>query len=160
MTPTPLSDHITTLLESENDDNFEAVVYAFLDSQVGVEAKGLPAGLKPGSRLEVGATETVGLPRVTVPDGRLMLRACADPDAFSRNFPEIQINALMAGRQLLELLPHDESLGGILLCSASSSHSVPINRQLAERLLSRRRKATTPASKPWWKFWSSRLLRS
>ena len=161
MSPTPLSDHISALLENPDDSTFTAFVEAFLEAGVGLEAQGLPGGQEHGGQYQIQEGDAVHLPRVVGPDGASRLRACADPDTFSVAFPNLKITAMMTGRALLEMALMDPDLDGVLVCSATSEHSVPIRRQVAVQLVGSQPSAapttTAPlsrsAQKPWWKFW-------
>ncbi len=146
---TPLSDRISALLERPCNEAFSAFAFAFLEATVGVEALGLPEGLENGEKYEVGADADVRLPRVESPDGHPRLRACADPAAFTLAFPETKLTALMTGRQLLDLALRDDTLDGVLVCSARTSHSVPITRNDAVQLLG----AVLKPKRPWWRLW-------
>ena len=131
---TPLSDAISRLLGDSSSAAFASFVGTFRRSTVGVVAAALPRGRKPGETFQAGAGD-VQLVVVTTPDGRRMLKACADPETFAVKFPETKINALMSGEEILGMLAKTPDLEGVLVCSAASFHSVPITRGDLEALL-------------------------
>jgi hypothetical protein len=152
MSETSLSDLITALLENANERawaNFHAL---FLVSELGIEATGLPSNRAPGETFQVGASDRMTTKVVQTPDGRSMVKACADPHVFARRYPDAAITAGMRGRDLLEMVMKSPELDGVLVCSAVSFHSVPIGRADAERLL-RRGRSEPEKARPWWKFW-------
>jgi hypothetical protein len=61
-----------------------------------------------------------------------MVKACADPATFVRNYPDTKINVLMGGRELLRMVEKIPDLDGILVCSATHFQSVPIGRALVK----------------------------
>lgn len=91
---TPLSDAISRILAASSTTEFGAFVSTFRGSTVGVIATALPPGLTPGQAFQAGAGN-VELVVVGTPDGRRMLKACADPEVFVTRFPDTPINALM-----------------------------------------------------------------
>ncbi len=88
---------------------------------------------------------------VSDPSGRRMVKACADPDLFSRNYPGC-INVTMTGRELLEMAEKIRDADGILLCSATSFHSFPIYRAAYEKL---KRAQRADDSRKWWQLWKT-----
>lgn len=154
MSVTPLSDLITTLLASSDQATFAKFDDLFLRSQVGVVASGLPTNRCHGEGFRVGEHDRVTLELVETPDGRAMIKACADPEVFCRRYPDTKITALMLGRDVLETMLTDPMIDGVLVCSAMSFHSIPIGKADAQRLVAA--SATrAPSPKPWWKFWGS-----
>ena len=154
MSATPLSDLITALLANGDQATFAKFDDLFLRSQVGVVASGLPTNRRQGEGFRVGEHDRVTLELVETPDGRAMIKACADPDTFCRRYPDTEITALMFGRDLLEMSLKDPSIDGVLVCSALSFNSIPIGKADARRLVAA--SATRgPSPKPWWKFWGS-----
>src|SRR6185436_785007 len=148
---TPLSDLIMALVANGDQATFARFDDLFLRSRVGVIAAGMPANRRPGETFQVGGQDRVALELVKAPDGRTMIKACADPDVFSRRYPDAKITALMLGRDLLEMLLKPSLVDGVLVCSALSFHSIPIGKADARRLVATATHA--PSSKPWWKFW-------
>lgn len=120
--PTPLSDAISRLLESAEDNAFDSFLEVFRSSQVGV---GFPA--QHGDTLRLAVVET--------PDNRRMIKACADPGVFVQRFPgEPKINGLIRGQEILEMVAENASgIDGVLVCSATSFHSVPVSREQTAR---------------------------
>jgi hypothetical protein len=145
---TPLSDTITDLLADSSEEAFAAFVRTFRRSTLGVVASALPPARRPGETFQAGSGDVRFVP-VTTPDGRRMFKACADPETFALRFPEPRINALMSGDEILGMVAKMPDLEGVLVCSASSFHSVPITRADAERALS----GQSTAKARWWKFW-------
>jgi hypothetical protein len=80
-----------------------------------------------------------------------MVKACADPEVFASRYPDTKITALMSGEAVLGAVAADSDIDGVLVCSASSFHSVPIGRSDATT------RPSQPANsvRPWWKFWNS-----
>jgi hypothetical protein len=131
--PTPLSDLMTQALEDSSGVRTQAFHRAFLASRVGVIASGLPEGGEPGeSRSAAGSP--VGLARAATPDGRVMVLACADRDAFVQKF-HARFNVEMLGSELAAMALRLPDCEGILVNSAAGFHSIAIPRaQLAELL--------------------------
>lgn len=149
MSTTPLSDAISMLMSDSRPAALASFVETFRRSRVGVVALTLPPNRLPGETFQAGPGE-VSLALVNTPDGRRMVKACADPETFAARYPDTKITALMLGEAVLGVVAAASDIDGILVCSASSFHSVPISRS----------HATTPPSeassvRPWWKFWSS-----
>ena len=144
---TPLSDAIARLRGDSSSEAFASFVGTFRRSTLGVVATVLPLGHKPGETFQAGSGD-VQLVVVTAPDGRRMLKACADPETFAVRFPEPKINALMSGQEILGMLSKSSDLEGVLVCSATSFHSVPITPADAESKVS-----AQSGSPPWWRFW-------
>lgn len=111
---------------------------------------GLPKA-EPGQKLEVDGSGSVTMRFVSDPSGRRMVKACADPDLFSRNYPGC-INVTMTGRELLEMAEKIRDADGILLCSATSFHSFPIYRAAYEKL---KRAQRADDSRKWWQLWKT-----
>lgn len=152
MSDTPLSDLLNAIRERPEDENaFRRFCEAFLDSSIGVTAAGVPAG-RPGERFVTGPEHKISLPLVGTPDGRTMIKACADVAAFVRKFPDTKITAMLRGRELLRIMLMNARLDGVLVCSAASLRSIPISRAIAAQLLGPP-SSTASASRPWWKFW-------
>jgi hypothetical protein len=144
----PLSDAISQLRGDSSSEAFRFFVGTFRQSILGVVATALPPDRKAGETFRAGAGD-VELVVVATPDGRRMLKACADPDAFVIRFPETKINALMSGEQILDMLAKAPDLAGVLVCSASSLHSAPITLADAQDTLA----ASSNSKSRWWEFW-------
>ncbi len=121
VTTTPLSDLMSTL-NANTVPQFHAL---FLRSELGVLLRNLPTDVTPGARIQAGPD--VSFSPVRSPDGRLMMKACADPHAFVQQYPGT-VNAFLTGRELLEMVQQIPALEGVLVCSALSFHSAPISR--------------------------------
>jgi hypothetical protein len=150
MSNAPLSDAITAVALQGTDSSFAAFIEVFLDARVGLVAQNIPAGHPPGETFQTGPTDRMTLALVGTPDGRRMLKACADPPLFVQRYPDTKINILMVGRELLEMLEKVGEPDGVLVCSATTFQSVPIDRVAAAAAL---RPARADASRPWWKLW-------
>jgi hypothetical protein len=122
----------------------------FVESTFGLLMNGLPA-TKPGQKLDVDGSRSVSMPFVTDPNGRKMIKACADPELFDISYPGC-INVTMNGRQLLGMAEKIPEAEGILICSATSFHSFPIYRTGYRRLKSKKGQANEHVRK-WWQFW-------
>jgi hypothetical protein len=154
MSDTPLSDLISALRD-DPDGHLRAELHAvFMASILGLEAEGMPSNRAPGETFEVGPGDQIRMKLVGTPDGRRMIKACADPRAFAARYPDAAITALMRGHHLLERMLKDPNLDGVLVCSAASFHSTPISRDDATRLLAPPEQ-TTPAPRRGWRWWSS-----
>jgi hypothetical protein len=147
---TPLSDAIAILLSDSRPGSLALFVETFRRSRVGVVVLTLPSNRLPGETFQAGPGE-VSLALVSTPDGRRMVKACADPETFASRYPDTTITALMLGEAVLGVVAAASDIDGVLVCSASSFHSVPIGRSDAATGPSR---PTSYSSRPWWKFWS------
>jgi hypothetical protein len=126
--PTPLSDLMTRVLDERSDEARRAFYQAFLRSPVGVIASGGEPGPEPGSM------RNVGFARAATPDGRVMLLACADRNAFAQNF-HARFNEQILGRELARAVLGIPDCEGILVNSAASFHSIAIPRDELATLL-------------------------
>jgi len=122
----------------------------FAESVFGVMMSGLPKA-EPGQKLVVDGSGSVKMQFVSDPDGRRMIKACADPELFDINYPGC-INVTMNGRELLELAEKVQDADGILICSATSFHSFPIYKSAYRRV---KRAKLMDTSRRWWQFWKS-----
>lgn len=125
----------------------------FPESIFGLLMSGLPKA-EPGQKHVVDGSGAVTMQFVSDPNGKRMIKACADPDLFSRNYPG-GINATMTGRELLEMAEKIQDADGILLCSATSFHSYPIYRAAYEKLKQAQR---ADDSRKWWQLWKTAQL--
>jgi hypothetical protein len=150
MSDASLSDAITAIASHGTDAAFASFVQKFLDARVGLVAQNIPAGRLPGETFQTGPADSMTFEVVGTPDGRRMVKACADPPLFVRRYPETKINVLMAGRELLQMLAKVAELDGVLVCSATTFQSVPIDRAAAAAALAPRQ---APARNPWWRLW-------
>lgn len=138
MTKTPLSDLISLVLRDRSQNAMSRFHEGFLVASVGVEVEGLPPTGQLGQRIDASGSK---IRSVETPDGRVMVRASADPDEFVRNYPDRRITGLMTGAEILAMLLKIPQLDGVLVCSATSFHSIPIDRTEAARLLDRARQS-------------------
>lgn len=105
---------------------------AFLRARLGVIASGIPA--EAGGAYRTGPGDRVSLARAATPDGRVMLLACADREAFIRRF-HARFNVEMAGRDVARTALANADCQGILVNSAASFESVVIERAQLAALL-------------------------
>ena len=145
-----LSNAIAAVASQGTDAAFSAFMAVFLDASVGLVAENIPAGRRPGETFQTGPTDRMTLALVGAPDGRRMVKACADPATFVRKYPDTKINVLMVGRELLQMVGKVPDLDGVLVCSATQVHSVPISRAEAARALAPHR---AKGCRPWWRPW-------
>lgn len=116
-------------LATTNDQTAVAQLEAsFAESVFGLLMTGVPLG-KAGQTVAAAGTT---LSFVHDPNGKRMIKACADPDLFNVNFPGC-INVLMPGKGLLEMAEKMPNADGILLCSALSFHSFAIYQPVYSR---------------------------
>ena len=134
-----LSDAIAAVASEETDAAFAAFMELFLGTSVGLIAGNVPEGRRPGETFSTGPKDRVTLSLVTIPDGRLMVKACADPSTFLQRYPDTKINVLMVGRELLHAVGQMSEVDGVLVCSATQHVSVPIDRIVAAQALAPRR---------------------
>lgn len=134
MSTTPLSDKISALIETSSQSLIQEFENVFLNAQLGIVMHGRPEG-EPGQKIVIDGSGKTTISLVDDPNGKSMLKACADPDVFENNYKE-GINALMSGRELLEMLQEMHDVEGVLVCSASSFNSFPIYKERASTLLS------------------------
>jgi hypothetical protein len=130
---TPLSDLITLLCSDDSEELLARFHQQFLAGTVGVLMQNLPATRQPGERFQTGRSDNIGFAPVATPDGRTMVKACADPEQFVQRYPGA-INTLMRGPDLLAMALKIPTLDGVLVCSALSLHSIPISREEIARL--------------------------
>ena len=129
--PTPLSDLMARVQEQPSDEAWDAFHSAFLDSPLGVIASGFAPGASGTGR------GSVRLARGATPDGRVMVLACADRDAFAQKFHD-RFNQEVLGRELARVAIAMPGCEGILVNSAASFHSIAIDRAQLTTLLQRR----------------------
>lgn len=139
---TPLSDLMTRVLNDPAPAHRQAFHAAFLKARVGVIASGLPAAANvlsttPATRLDGGRIAPagqVGFARAATPDGRTMVLACADRGVFVQRF-HARFNVEVLGRELAAMALAVPDCEGILVNSASSFHSLAIDRAQIAALL-------------------------
>ena len=148
MESTALSNAISRIVSAPSPQAFAEFLEVFREATLGVVALTLPSQVQPGETFRAGKGD-VSLTVVSTPDGRRMVKACADPPVFAKRYPETKINALMSGEELLGIAARSSDIDGILVCSAASHHSVPISRSDAAQFLAE----PAAISKPWWKLW-------
>lgn len=127
-----ISDLITDVVNDDSDASFERLLAALPAAMFGLEVAGISPDVAPGARVDAGGTQ---LPQVSTPDGRRWVRACADPAEFAVRFPETEITAQIDGLELLRMVNRIEQCDGVLICSARSFHSVPIDKEIIRDLV-------------------------
>lgn len=137
-----ISDLITQMANSKNVNNSKKIDKLFPDTDFGVIVIGLP-NLAPGSKYKATQNELT-ISSVIGPNGKDMIKACADPDLFIKNFKE-NITATMTGRELIDMIMRIPDCDGVLICSATSFNSYPILKERFPSLIKEKRK--------WYKFW-------
>ncbi|HEX6748169.1 MAG TPA: hypothetical protein VF092_12815 [Longimicrobium sp.] len=147
--PTPLSELMARVMEDGSDASWRAFGEAFLRSRVGVVASDVPAPgedpprgrpiapMPPGGGSYVVPAGRAGLGKAATPDGRVMILACADRDAFVRKF-HARFNREVMGRDLAQVALAIPDCEGILLNSAASLHSIALDRTRLTSLLEQR----------------------
>lgn len=118
----------------------------FADSQFGIMVAGIPR-LRPGTRFK--ADESMTMEFVTDQNGKSMIKVCADPDIFEVNYPGC-INALISGRDVVNMALKLADTDGVLICSATSFRSFPIYRSNFEKYVSLEKPGL---GRKWWQFW-------
>jgi hypothetical protein len=121
----------------------------FLDTPVGISVTGLPQRA-PGTKYIAGKNE-LKIKFVVDPNGKHMIKACADPETFVKNYQE-NITATMTGREIIEMILEMPNIDGVLICSATSFNSYPIYKDRGKMLLNNKREKS---NKSWWQFWKS-----
>jgi hypothetical protein len=134
MSYTPLSDKITALINLSDSFLIEDFERCFLTSSLGVIFVGLPTNFSPGQSYTISSSDTIESALVSDPKGRPMMKACADPSVFEEKY-NAGINALMTGKEILEMLMKLSDVDGVLVCSAATFNSYPIYRDRAKILL-------------------------
>jgi hypothetical protein len=121
MTPTPLSDRITALVERYSDDHYRQFLSVFLRSRVGVHILNPPPNGEAPMRAAMGHA----------PDGTDgWLLVYADPVAFVERFGQ-PFNADLDGEAALQIIAANPASRGVLVNSAASQSCVPIVREQA-----------------------------
>jgi hypothetical protein len=133
MSHTPLSDKLSTLINSTDPSLKADLERCFLTAELGIILTGLPTVASTQS-YTINSTDNVQSVLVGDPEGRPMVKACADPAVFEQNYPA-GINALITGQEILEMLMQLPDVAGVLICSATSFNSYPIYRDRAQVLL-------------------------
>lgn len=125
-----LSELITYLAESWHEETFDEFLALLLKSQLGVRVDGVPDGVS--GPFVVGSTQSLSLGRTTFGDGRSRILVFADPEEFIARFG-LQFNGEINGAMLVNVVLYNADCEGILVNSALSSISVPIERSDIQR---------------------------
>lgn len=145
---TPLSDQITRSREAPDAASYRKLLEVYIDSELGVIGGGVPEGTEglvtagPGVELTVGQTE--------LPDGRVMVLACADFPVFIERYGG-PFNATMSALALSRLVLALPGCKGVRINSAASEDSVIIDRATLKWMVRDIDRVLNP--RPWWKFW-------
>jgi hypothetical protein len=83
-----ISELIANLGASDNERAIAQLEAMFAESVFGLLMHGLPKA-KPGEKLAVDGSASVTMPVVAGPNGKRMIKACADPDQFSVPAPSM-----------------------------------------------------------------------
>lgn len=127
-----ISDLISILVDSYDETAIRRLERMIPDSSFGIALVGLPDG-QPGETFTVDGSGTITMQCVGGPNNQPMIKACADPDLFAQNFPN-NFNALMTGKELVEMAQKLPEAEGILICSATSFHSYPLFKEAYPRV--------------------------
>lgn len=128
---TPVSDAIAALVEREDEAAFAHFVQVFLSEESGVIAMGVREGVKGQIS---GRDAAISLGATGHPDGNERILAFADPFVFAARFGQ-PFNALMDGRQILEVALSKPEGHGVLVNSALEEVSIPIGREYIAELV-------------------------
>jgi hypothetical protein len=145
-----VSQLITKLAESGDKTVVVQLEAMFAESVFGLLVSGLPKA-EPGQKIVIDGSGSVTMQWVSDPNGKRMIKACADPDLFAVNYPGC-INVTMNGRELLQTAEKLPDAEGILICSATSFHSFPIYKASYSRVREAKPMATR---RRWWRLWKS-----
>lgn len=122
---------IASLAHQPTQAAFDRLLDAISAATFGLELSGLASNAEPGRVVDAAGAR---LRYVATPDGRRMLRACADPEEFASRFTNIEIAAHVTGAELVRLALRLPDCEGVLVCSARTSQSVPIDLLALQRL--------------------------
>ena len=143
-----ISEIITTIAEANSDRLVSHLQSLFPASRFGLLLFGIPH-LEPGQTQTVDGSGTIKMRYVTDPNGKKMIKLCADPTVFDVNYPGC-INATMSGREAIEMAEKLPDADGILVCSATSFHSFPIYKNQYSQYVNQKNPSQ---SKKFWQFW-------
>lgn len=135
MSDTPLSDLIGPALRETYSRARVALHDALLDAWLGVHMARVPERATPGERLELNADDDVGFGYEAMPDGRKLIKVCADPEVFRRNYPQMAFQVEMEGRELFKMILREDYFDGALICSALARDAYLIGRPMIHKLL-------------------------
>ncbi len=154
---TPLSDSIAALLGEHTRADVLRMHAVLLNSVAGIDVQGLPQ-VQPGKlvRIDVDHRHHFTINLVWTPAGQAVIRVFADPHVFRVRFPETPFSAYLNGREALDMvLNGEDSVAGLLICSATSYNSYAIPRTAIAAILNPPQITETTSSpkRPWWKPW-------
>lgn len=131
----PISDLIEAVGKNASRAGFEALCEAALEAQFGLRMTHVPMRAIPNEPYTIVAGDDVRMGTESIPDGRTLLKAFADPELSGANFPEFAINARINGREMFEMLLKCENLDGVMLCSAVTFGAAAIGLRTIRKLL-------------------------
>jgi hypothetical protein len=143
-----VSQILTSLTKSNSEELLRELEIVFGDSIFGLMVNGLPEA-EPGQTITVKGSMVITMQYVAVPNSKKMIKVCADPEIFNVNYPG-RFNVTMSGRQVIEMAQKLPDADGILICSATSFHSLPIYKYEYKHYLGNAASAT---QRRWWQFW-------
>jgi hypothetical protein len=150
MSATPLSDAIAQVLAHDTPETYARFLDVFMQSSLGVIVTGLPPGASGAVQVK---GDGVGCAKGQTPDGRVMLLACADRAVFVTRFDR-PFNAEIEAASLMNVVMTNPDCAGIMINSATSEHTIVVERATIARLMGPAGPAPTPSkNKPWWRFW-------
>ena len=127
-----ISEHISQLAKSESPNSVVAIERMFLTESFGLLFEGMPEGKQSGETIDASGLK---LQLVADPQGKRMIKACADPEVFAKNYPN-SFNGTMTGMQIMQMIEKSPDIDGILICSATSFNSYAFHREELKRIRS------------------------
>lgn len=128
-----ISEIIAEMAISKSERLKQSLQENFAKATFGIMVHGIQPGKKHGEIIHTGGGMT--MPIVQDPNGNSMLKLCADPVAFLRNFPN-SFNCTLTGQEAMEMAQKVPNASGILVCSAVAWASFPIYKHEFQRYLS------------------------
>jgi hypothetical protein len=135
MSDSPISDLIAAVGKNASRATVEALCEAALEAQFGLRMTNVPRRAIPNEPFTTEAGDHLRMATESIPDGRTLLKAFADPELSGANFPEFAINARIDGREMFEMLLKCENLDGVMLCSAVTFGASVIGLRTIRELL-------------------------
>jgi hypothetical protein len=143
---TPLSDQIADLAESYNRGSYRRFISSFRDSRVGVVVA------NAGGEIACALEEASALMPSIDQDGKSVILAFADPDAFATRFGS-EFNGTITGQEILEIVIADPECNGVRVNSALSEVSLVIPRRRVLKILKKTHGRDASTHRAWWRFW-------
>jgi hypothetical protein len=145
-----LSALISQLNEGWRDELFKTFLRVFAASRLGVIVVSAPDG-EAGEVIST-KSQPFTLGSSAHGDGRSRILAFADPQLFRMQYGE-KFNGEMSGVDILKTALANPHCEGVLVNGASSTHSVAVDRAAIRWVLAVGSVSSSPAQKPWWRFW-------